>query len=130
MIPLFIFLLFQDFIFIIFCFIVNIFFFITIWYFECWNHTNYILLITFIFQNFVVSLFSFVISMGFVYLGVFFINIILSLNSIANTIYLIANIYCWLIAFGVSFVLSFVACIIPLKIINKMNPIDSIKCIN
>lgn len=84
----------------------------------------------FIFQNFVVSLFSFVISMGFVYLGVFFINIILSLNSIANTIYLIANIYCWLIAFGVSFVLSFVACIIPLKIINKMNPIDSIKCIN
>ncbi|MGN1212487.1 MAG: ABC transporter permease, partial [Christensenellales bacterium] len=84
----------------------------------------------FIFQNFVVSLFSFVISMAFVYLGVFFINIILSLNSIANTIYLIADIYCWLIAFGVSFVLSFVACIIPLKIINKMNPIDSIRCIN
>ena len=84
----------------------------------------------FIFENLVISVFSFVVSMCLVYLGIHIINLILTKKSIVNTTFLITNGYCWLISFGISFVLSLVACVIPLKHINKLNPIDAIKNIN
>lgn len=84
----------------------------------------------FIFENFITSITTFIVSMISVYLGTIIINSILTQNSISSTIFIMTNIYCWAISFGVSFMLSFVACIIPLKHINKLNPIDAIKNIN
>lgn len=84
----------------------------------------------FIFENIITSVVSFVVSMVLVYLGTFIVNAILTQNSISNTVFLMTNIYCWLISFGISFVLSLVACIMPLKHINKLNPIDAIKTTN
>lgn len=84
----------------------------------------------FIFENIIISFVSFIMSILLVYLGTSLINIILAHSTISNTIFLITNVYCWLINFGISFILSLVACIIPLKHINKLKPIDAIKNIN
>ena len=84
----------------------------------------------FIFENIITSVVSFIVSMVLVYLGTFIVNAMFTQNSISNTVFLMTNIYCWLISFGISFVLSLVACIIPLKHINKLNPIDAIKTVN
>lgn len=81
----------------------------------------------FLLENTFVGLASFVISQVFISISIFLMNTIFSKNSVIGTKYLFYDFKTLLISLATTFILCVIVCLIPIKKLNKLNPIDCIR---
>ena len=81
----------------------------------------------FLLENTFVGLASFVISQAFISISIFLMNTIFSKNSVIGTKYLFYDFKILLISLVTTFILCVIVCLIPIKKLNKLNPIDCIR---
>jgi ABC-type lipoprotein export system ATPase subunit len=81
-------------------------------------------------ESLIVSIVTMIFSIIFSLIGVAIVNAVLSSTVVAKIYYLSPNYIMYLICFVFSVVFNIVACLIPLKKINQINPIQAIRSIN
>ena len=83
----------------------------------------------FLLENTFVGFVSFLVSQVLTSIAILLMNTIFSQNSVIGTKYLFYDLKIVLISLVVTFILCVIGCILPIKRLNKLNPIDCIRSI-